>query len=60
MALEPFGARADRINPTVNFDLVTCNYSIIIANRSQVTVRTGRRLGIELAHTCAATDLVSS
>lgn len=53
--LSTSAAFADRINPTTNSNLVTCNYSIIVVCHTRVTVRTGHLPTIELAHTYAAT-----
>ena len=52
-------ALANRINPTTNSSLVTCNYSIVVEYHSRVTVRTGYRPAIKLARTFAATNLAS-
>ena len=57
--LFPSIALANRINPTTNSGLVTCNYSIIVAYHTRVTVRTGHLLAIKLARTYAATNLAS-
>lgn len=48
-------AFADRINPTTNSNLVTCNYSIIVVFHTRATVRTGHLPTIELARTYVAT-----
>lgn len=53
-------AFADRINPTTNSNLVTCNYSIIVVFHTRATVRTGHLPTIELARTYVATATASS
>ena len=53
-------ALANRINPTANSSLVTCNYSIVVEYRTRVIVRTRHRPAIKLTRTYAATNLASN
>ena len=55
----PSGALADRINPTTNSNLATCNYSITKEYRTTATGRTERQPTTTPARTYAATALAS-